>query len=103
MGEGDHWEGCVCVHYSSITHTNSWYASDWAGLFGFGVSKRSWMPKSICLMVMAGLHPSSSSKILEQQTFNSGKKSSKQAKHARNRQERKKRTWGGYIHIYIER
>jgi len=30
---------------------------------GFGSFKRSWIPSKICLMVMAGFHPSSSFKM----------------------------------------
>ena len=52
--------------YSLLLLMKSWYASDWAGLFGLGSSSKSWIPIKICLTVIAGRHPSSSFKIDKQ-------------------------------------
>ena len=47
------------------------YASAWAGSLILGSLSKSWIPKRICLIVMAGLQSFSSSKI-ERQTVPDG-------------------------------
>ena len=52
--------------YSAGFELKRCMASAWAGDFGLGLSRRSWMPMSMALMVMAGRQPSSSLRILRQ-------------------------------------
>ena len=51
--------------YAILSLTNNSYASRCAGLFSLGLSRRSWIPRSICLIVIAGRQPSSSFKMLK--------------------------------------
>lgn len=50
--------------YSSLFCVKSWNGSAWAGLAELGLSKRSWMPNKICLIVIEGFQSSSSLSIL---------------------------------------
>ena len=52
--------------YAILSFTNNELAVSWAGLFSFGLSRSSWIPMSICLIVIAGRQPCCSFKILKQ-------------------------------------
>jgi hypothetical protein len=59
------------LSYAAGSFLKRLYASAWAGDSGFGSSRRAWMPRRICLMVIAGFQPSSSFRI-ERQTVPDG-------------------------------
>lgn len=57
--------------YAARSFLNRLYASAWAGDSGLGSFSKSWMPRRICLMVIAGFQPSSSFNI-DRQTVPDG-------------------------------
>lgn len=54
------------LSYAVRSFLNKLYASAWAGDSGLGSSRRSWTPRRICLIVIAGFHASSSFRIDKQ-------------------------------------
>lgn len=61
----------ILFSYSFLSFLNRLYASAWAGDSGLGLFRSSWMPRRICLTVIAGFHASSSFRM-ERQTVPEG-------------------------------
>jgi len=56
----------ILFSYAARSFLKRLYASAWAGESGFGSSSKSWTPRRICLMVIAGFHASSSFRMDKQ-------------------------------------